>query len=340
MSKSIALNILATLAVIAAFDVAEPLLAPIVFAIVTAMILAPFMSRAVKSGIPAPIAAMSGLILACAIGAMFLLFLEPSVSEAIRRAPVLWNEFQSSFESVRQFLRGVEAVTEEVASALESKGDTGSIAMQAADAAPPAKPSAMPDVSTALAWAPSASGQVLVFLGTLFFFLLSREELYRLVARATPGLSRYRFRRAELLMSRYFVAVAIINACFGVLVTGVLWAIGMPSPAFWGAIAFLVNFVPYLGPAIFAFALFIAGLIQFDGAFTMVPAAVYIALNMIEGQFVTPTVVGKRMSINPFVVFVTIAFWIWLWGPVGGIIAMPVFILALSLTGARARRAA
>lgn len=94
----------------------------------------------------------------------------------------------------------------------------------------------------------------------------------------------------------------------------------------WGLLAFLVNFILYLGPAMLALALLIAGLITFDGAYGLLPAALYLAMNATEGEFVTFVLVGRSMSVNPLLVFFSLVFWLWLWGPVGGFIAIPGLI--------------
>ena len=134
---------------------------------------------------------------------------------------------------------------------------------------------------------------------------------------------------AEARVSKYFLAITIVNAAFGGLVTVALSMIGLPGAMVWGLVAFLANFILYLGPAVLAAALLLAGLIQFDGAMQFAPTAIFVTMNMIEGQFVTPSFVGKQMSVNPLLVFVSLSFWLWLWGPLGGLVAIPVLVWSL-----------
>ena len=101
----------------------------------------------------------------------------------------------------------------------------------------------------------------------------------------------------------------------------------------WGLAAFLLNFVLYLGPVVFAFALFIGGIVQFEGAISFLPAALYVAMNLTEGQFVTPALVGRHMKVNPLLVFLSLVFWLWLWGPIGGVVAIPFLVWTLFLVG-------
>lgn len=175
---------------------------------------------------------------------------------------------------------------------------------------------------------PSFGAQVLVFVGILYFFLLTRVDLYRFAAEKSRSLTYEVLCKAEGQVSRYFFTVTTINAIFGASVAMMLIALGMPNAIYWGLAAFLVNFVLYLGPIAFAITLLIAGLIVYDGPITMAPAVLYLSMNMIEGQFVTPSLVGRHMSVNPLLVFVALLFFLWLWGPLGGIIAIPLLAWA------------
>ena len=91
-------------------------------------------------------------------------------------------------------------------------------------------------------------------------------------------------------------------------------------------VAFLVNFLLYLGPSIFVVVLLFAGVAAFDGRLAVLPAVGFLLLNGIEGQFVTPALIGRTLRLNPLVVFLALVFGLWLWGPVGGIVAIPLVL--------------
>ena len=103
--------------------------------------------------------------------------------------------------------------------------------------------------------------------------------------------------------------------------SGVMQIVGMPAPPFWGIYAFLMNFILYLGPITVGLTLLVTGLVIFDGAYAVLPAALYFGMNAMEGQFVTPSLVGQQMRVNPLIVFLSLVFWLFLWGPIGAIIA-------------------
>jgi len=127
-------------------------------------------------------------------------------------------------------------------------------------------------------------------------------------------------------VSRYFLAISTVNAGFGIAVLIAMTVLGMPYPVLWALATFLMNYLLYLGPALVAVAVLLVGFFVFDGVMVLVPMAVFLSLNVIEAQFVTPTFVGRQMRVNPLMVFLSLIFWLWLWGPIGGIVAIPLLV--------------
>lgn len=189
-------------------------------------------------------------------------------------------------------------------------------------------------ISSFLATAPAVLAQMLVFLGAFYFFLANRSRLRTWLLLLPLGNdARCRiasiFRDTEYNLSRYVAAIAVVNIGLG-LVTGLtMWLLGLPQPALWGGLAAVLNFIPYLGPGLVTLAVAGVALISFDtGAEALLPPIAFLVLNLIESQFVTPTVIGHRLTLNPFMVFTTLGFWVWLWGPVGAFLAVPLLIVA------------
>jgi predicted PurR-regulated permease PerM len=110
----------------------------------------------------------------------------------------------------------------------------------------------------------------------------------------------------------------------------VTWSLGFPAPLLWGALAFALNYIPYVGPGIMHATLFVIGLLTFD---TLLPAliapALFMAFTFIEGHFLVPTIIGRQFMMNPLAVFLSLAFWAWLWGPIGAFLATPILIMAM-----------
>jgi predicted PurR-regulated permease PerM len=122
--------------------------------------------------------------------------------------------------------------------------------------------------------------------------------------------------------------VAAINAALGTAAGLVFWGLGMPNPALWGALGFVLNFIPYVG-AVFTIgitALVAAATFPHLGQAILVPAS-YLALGTIEGNFVTPHILGKRLVLNPVVIFIGLVFWGWMWGILGALLAIPMLVM-------------
>lgn len=187
----------------------------------------------------------------------------------------------------------------------------------------------------ALASLTPAVGQLLIFFGTLFFFLGHRNKLKENIVRfGSARDERLRvikiWNAVEASLATYIATVAAINAGVGVIVGVACYFIGLPSPWVWGLLAFLFNFVPYIGPATMFVTLLGVGLVTFDSFYqALIAPLLFVGMSTIEGQFVTPTILGARLTLNPLFIFVSIAFWVWLWGPFGALLAVPLLIVII-----------
>lgn len=173
-------------------------------------------------------------------------------------------------------------------------------------------------------------GGAIVMVVLLYFLLASGDLFLRKLVRVLPRLSDKKraieiARETERHVSRYLSTVTLINVGLGIVVAGAMALVGMPNPVLWGVLAGLLNYIPYLGPIATAAILTLVSVLSFDGiGRALVAPAVYSAINFIEGTFVTPTVLGRRLTLNPVVVFLGLIFWGWLWGIPGALLAVPI----------------
>jgi predicted PurR-regulated permease PerM len=176
---------------------------------------------------------------------------------------------------------------------------------------------------------------VMLFFATLFFFILGRAS-FRSHAINWFSDRDARLRALKIMndiesnLGGYLIVVTAINLCLGIVTTLMAYALGLPSPILWGVLAFVLNYVPYVGPAIMDVLLFGVGLLTFPTLLgALLPPAVFLAITIVEGQFLTPAIVGRQvLNLHPLAVFLSIAFWAWLWGPVGAFLATPILIMA------------
>jgi predicted PurR-regulated permease PerM len=124
--------------------------------------------------------------------------------------------------------------------------------------------------------------------------------------------------------------LAVVNICLGIAATVLTWLVGLPHPYLWGVLAAVLNFIPYLGAAIVIATLFVIGLMVFSALSQAIIAPLaYLGITALEGQFITPILIGHRLTINPFLVFLSIAWWSWMWGPVGAFLGVPILLCAM-----------
>jgi predicted PurR-regulated permease PerM len=177
--------------------------------------------------------------------------------------------------------------------------------------------------------------EFLLFIATLILFIASWRDLRRaMIMNFGDRPSRLRTLRMlneiEDHLGNYLLVVTMINVGVGV-VTGVICAVtGMPNPAGLGALAATLNFIPIIGPVAMFAVLVVVGLISFPtlGAALLAPA-LFALMTFMEGHFITPTIVGRRLALNALAVFIALAFWTWLWGPMGSFLSSPLLIVAL-----------
>jgi predicted PurR-regulated permease PerM len=179
--------------------------------------------------------------------------------------------------------------------------------------------------------------EFLLFLATLILFIASWRDLRRALIMTFPDhASRLRTLRIlnqiEGQLGGYLLTVTVINLGVGAA-TGVICAVtGMPNPAGLGALAATLNFFPIIGPVAMFVILTVVGVIAFStlGAGLIAPLA-FVGLTFLEGHFVTPAIIGRRLELNALAVFIALAFWTWLWGPMGGFLSSPLLIVGLIL---------
>ena len=298
--------------------IGRAILLPILAAAVIALTLAPLVKAAKRIGISPWITGL--FILLLGLGALSLLAtaLAGPVSQWIGRAP----EIGATIEQKLSVFDAPLAALHELEGSLF--GGTASLGVSAPNVVLPV-----------VAFITPAAGELLLFFVTLYFFLVGQIELRNhAVTMFSSRDSKLRFLKImhdiERNLAGYLTVVTIINAAVGIIVTVGAWLVGLPSPMTFGLLAALLNYVPYLGSAVMVVALFGVGLVTFSSlSHAFIAPLGLIAVTTMEGHFVTPTIVGRRLTLNPLLVFLALAFWTWMWGPFGAVLAVPISIVGL-----------
>ncbi|MDS1136619.1 AI-2E family transporter [Nitratireductor indicus] len=302
------------------------LLSPLTLAVFIGLMLGPIASRLENRGLPSSLSAVIVVLIFIVLVSAFLIAIGTPLTAWADRLPQIWSELQLQLSSLRQPLNTVKELQEQIRSV--TGGSKVTVAVEDG--------STMQDVAVL---APTLLAQLLLFFASLYFFVATRHQTRIAILKLCfDRRLRWRvahiFRDVENAVSDYLLSISIINVGLGIAVSVALWLLGVPSAPLWGAMAALLNFVIYIGPAVMALVLFGVGLATFDTlTASCMPMVVYLGLNAIEAQFVTPTVIGRRMTLNPFIVFLAIAFWLWMWGPIGGFIAIPALLTVYAIAG-------
>jgi predicted PurR-regulated permease PerM len=187
-------------------------------------------------------------------------------------------------------------------------------------------------VSTIFSILTPAVSEFVLFLGALVFYLIYRQNLRNaLVFFLNDREARLTTLRAlndiDENMTTYFGTFTLVNVSLGVVAAILTWATGLPNPLLWGALACVLNYIPYIGPALVIGTLALVGLLTHAsvGEAALAPL-LYLGVVTLEGQFITPTLMGRRLELNPFAIFLSIAFFAWLWGPIGAFLAVPMLM--------------
>ena len=313
-------------------ELARVLLLPVTAAFVIGIMLGPISERAATYRVPQWLAALVVvLILIAAMNALVILLAAP-VSDWVGKAPEIGARLKDKLwllDYPLQLLRNLRNM-------LNPGGDQAApLDLGLSNLIQPA----LSLLTPAFGFVTPAIGQLLIFFGTLFFFLSSRAQLRRgLAILFADRETRLRMLRimhdAESNITAYFTTVGAIYFVDGVCVGVASYFIGLPNPAAWGALTFVLSFIPYIGPGVVVLVLFGVGLIEFPTAtHALIAPAFYIGLATLEGNFITPAIVGRRLTLSPLAVFLSLVFWAWLWGPVGAFLATPLLTIGLVVAG-------
>jgi len=168
----------------------------------------------------------------------------------------------------------------------------------------------------------------------LFFLLVSGDTFLRRLVEILPRFKDKRqvvdiSQQIESNISAYLVTVTIMNAAVGIATALVMWACGVGDPVLWGVVAFLLNYVPIMGPLVGVVLFLFAGLLAISSLWqALLPAGLYFLIHVAEGEAITPMLLARRFTLNPVLVIISLIFWFWMWGVPGAILSVPMLAIA------------
>lgn len=319
--RSFMLTGLFVLAVLAVLYAARSILVPMVLAMLLAVMFGPVVAW-LRHNARLPSAIGAALVLAVSVGAMGAgaYFLSAPATKWVQEMPNEMQRMERKFRGVRERVEGLRAAGETVEEMAKAEPDD---AVEVRVSQPTLTPFLLDQTWYIVA-------NAFLTLG-LLYFLLAAEDLFLVkLVRVIPRLKEKKL-AVEVVnqikhdIALYFLTITLINAGLGVTVGIAMALLGLPNPVLWGVAAGILNFIPFGGAIVGVLAVGLVAAARFDsvGHILLVPA-VYYLLTTIEGSFVTPVILGKRLVLNPVVIFVSLIVWGWMWGIPGIFLAVPI----------------
>ncbi|EQB34165.1 AI-2E family transporter [Sphingobium ummariense] len=305
---------------------------PLTAALVVAIALVPFLEWMERRRVPSALAAFLAVIAFLLVANTALVLIVVPATDWFRVLPQRLPKIQANLAPLIDFYSQLQRFVDETVQMLAS----GPVAA-AQTAAVEAPRSLLQFAATS---APAAIIQMVFGLLIIYFFLAGWTRLRRRTINSRGSFDGA-LAVARVIQnvvdatSAYVITIATINLCLGMAVAVALWVIGMPSPMMWGGIVALLNFVPYFGPMLAAVLLGLGGLMVFDDVWVAVlPAVLQIGFHLVEANVVTPLVLGRRLTMNPLLILVSLTFWGWVWGTPGALLGVPLLIIIQTVVAA------
>ncbi len=300
---------------------------PVVLAILITLVLAPTVRRLARIGVPPFVSAALFIVVLAAGLALLSISLSGTVSSIIGNAPETITQIHNRFAFLQEPFTALNDIGRQI-------GTLGSDIKAAPQEAPQSVVLVQPGI---LGWLAGTAADVGTTIGAtliLSLFLLAQRDTLRLkLIRVTRELSDKKrslrvLRDIENEVSHYLLTITAINLGVGVCVGIAMALLGMSSPLLWGVGAALLNYIPFIGPlAGECLALMIAAVTFPTPLHIVAPPLAYLAIQMVEANFVTPTVLGRRLELNPVAILIALALATWMWGIIGTVLAVPMLVV-------------
>jgi len=309
------------LTLLAALYVASPLVLPVVLAIVLKLLLQPLVRLLDRAGVPRALGALAAVVLLLVALATIVSGVTGPAGSWAGRLPEALPKIQQQLAFLARPISSIEWMIGQ----LQSIPGVGF----------PQGPSAQSfNVMGALfSGTATVAAGLFTTMVMLFYLLVSGETFLRRLVEILPSFAEKR-QAVEITLnierdiSAYLLTVTLINFVVGVLTALVMWVAGVATPLLWGFVAFVVNFVPILGPMVALVVFLMASVLSLGVSWwALLPVGLYFLIHLVEGEIVTPMLIARRFTINPVAVILSLLFWYWMWGVPGAILAVPMLAI-------------
>jgi predicted PurR-regulated permease PerM len=312
------------LCVLAALYEASSVILPVVLAFVLNLLLKPAVQVLVRIHLPRAVGALVAVLLT--IGALVGLIAALSVPAAIwaKRLPEGVPRLEAHLVVLQKPIRALQMIIQQAEEVADTPGQKASLIPVRHD---------LGLTSALFAGMRAVLDGLFTTVVVLYFLLVSGDTFLRRVVEVLP---RFRDKRQAVDISQqiqedisaYLVTVTAMNAAVGVATATAMYLCGLGDPVLWGATAFLLNYIPILGPLVGTSIFVLAGMLSFESLWwALLPPALYFGIHLIEGETLTPMLLARRFTLNPVLIILALVFWFWMWGVPGAILAVPMLAI-------------
>ena len=318
------LGSLLALAVLAAVYVASSIILPVVLAFVLQLILQPAVRILERVRLPRAVGALLAILLV--IGALvgFVAALSVPAATWAEKLPEGIPRLEAHMVVLKRPIEALQKVIQQAEHVADAPGKKDSAVSVRRD---------LGLTSILFAGTRAVLDGLFTTVLVLYFLLVSGEIFLRRIVEVLPNFSDKRqavdiSQQIEADISAYLVTITAMNAAVGVATAAAMYLCGLGDPLLWGAIAFLLNYVPILGPLFGTVIFLLAGMLSFDSLWSaLLPPALYFGIHLAEGETLTPMLLARRFTLNPVLVILSLVFWFWMWGVPGAILAVPMLAI-------------
>jgi predicted PurR-regulated permease PerM len=323
--RSFALPGIFLILLLAALKLASEVFVPVAVALILKILFASVVRGASRFHIPEPVSA--AVVLLAFVGSIGFGIYQLAVpaTEWMAKLPQSMRQIEGKLRGVKQSVQKLSKAGQEVEKLadLGSEGDkTQKVEVKRASVG-----------ATLLQPTQAFIVGAGVTLVLLYFLLASGDLFLRKLLSVLPSLHDKKLaveisRQIEHDVSKYLLAITVVNVVFGAAIATAMYFLGLPNPILWGVMAGFLHYIPFLGAMVGISIVTMVALVTLDslGTIALVPIS-YLGLNLLEEYFVLPLVIGRRLMLNTVVIFLWLIFWGWLWGVPGALIAVPLLAI-------------
>ncbi|MFL6863599.1 MAG: AI-2E family transporter [Allosphingosinicella sp.] len=297
---------------------------PVTAALVIAIALVPMLEWLERRGLPSTVAAFTCVVLFLAVANIAVASIVLPATDWVRLLPERIGRIRETLAPLMKVYSQLQRFFDDVVRQL----GTNHRPVRTVTVEPPN--SLLDIIATS---APHAAIQMFFAVLVIFFFLSgwTRMRRHTITGRGSFEGAMTTARAIQQMVdatSTYLGTITLVNLALGAVAAFVLWLLGMPTPLMWGGIVAVLNYIPYLGPIASALLLALGGLMTFSHpSYALLPAVAFIGLHLVEANLLTPMFVGRRLTINPLLILLSLSFWAWVWGTTGALLAVPLLII-------------